>query len=93
MQNVPQDHPDKQRRDIWWVEQDGSNLDAIIKNGVRVLQSKSMDWLDKYADVNFALQYVRRKKEKETWQGGPLGFGPVDSVPRNRLIQLLEERQ
>lgn len=73
------------------MEKDGSNIEIILQNGVRLLQSAAMGWLDQYSGVEYALAYLRRKDEKDAWLGGPYGFGGIGSPMRNRLIQQLEE--
>lgn len=85
-------HPERRRRDIWWVEKDGSNLEALLAHASRIIKNKAMIWLDSFSDIEYAIKYLKTKKEVESWKGGPFGFGVIGSPCRQNLINSIENK-
>ncbi|MDY0360760.1 MAG: DUF4304 domain-containing protein [Desulforegulaceae bacterium] len=81
-------HPERWRRDIWWVDKDGKNLKNILLSSRRLTKDKVLNWLDKYSDIDKAIWFLKNKKEN--FKGGPFGFGNIKSPCRLKLIKNLE---
>lgn len=86
-------HPEKRRRDIWWVESDGSNLDYLLTNAGRLLKAKAVRWLDKYSDIDYVIYFLETKHGTEVWQEGPWGLGSIGSPGRQNLIEKLKTKK
>ncbi len=82
-------HPERWRRDIWWVEKNGSNLDKVIYNANKLLETKAMKWLNKYSDLQTIYNFLQFRNEKSN---GPFGFGTKGSPARKNLIEAIEKR-
>ena len=89
LKGFPLFHPERRRRDIWWVEKDGANLDFILVNASRIITQKAIGWLDKYSDINYIIDFLKNKKEIDS---GPFGFGVIGSPCRQNLINRLENK-
>lgn len=85
-------NPERRRRDIWWVEKDGSNLDDLLAHASHVIKRNAFKWLDQYSNIEYVIKYLESKREKSSWQGGPFGFGAIGSPCRQNLIRMLENR-
>ena len=81
-------HPERWRRDIWWVDKDGQNLKHILVSSCRLTENKALKWLDKYSDLDHAIWLLKSKKEN--LKGGPFSFGSIGSSCRLELIKKLE---
>ncbi|MCI5125121.1 MAG: DUF4304 domain-containing protein [Candidatus Electrothrix sp. AR5] len=90
IQHVSWWHPDKRRRDIWWVDRDGGNLERILRHAVEVLATSAGSWHETYSDIALLLRFLRKAHEKDARKGGPFGFGPKNSPARQSIIQQLE---
>lgn len=86
-------HPDRRRKDIWWIEKDGENLNQILDNASRLIYENAMDWLNKYSDIDFLADFLKKKKENEPWKGGPFGFGAIGSASRKKIVLGLERKR
>ena len=83
-------HPERRRRDIWWVEPNGINIDYLINNATRIIEKKAIKWLDKYSDIDFVIEFLKTKKGTEVWQEGPWIISPIGSQYRIDLIDKLK---
>ncbi|TWI71100.1 uncharacterized protein DUF4304 [Desulfobotulus alkaliphilus] len=81
-------HPERWRRDIWWVDKDGQNLEHILANACRLTKEKALKWFEKYSDPDHVIWLL--KHGKENGKGGPFGFGSIGSPSRTDLIKKLE---
>lgn len=88
--DISSSHPDATRKDIWWIEQDGSNVSVILDRLSVVLNKNLMPWLDKHSDMGYIIDYLQSKKEIQPENGGPFGFGAVGSPLRQKLLKLLK---
>lgn len=83
-------HPERWRRDVWWVDKDGGNADKIADMAAAQIGNQAMTWLKTYSNIDYALNHIRKKKETQTWQKGPFGFGAPGSTARTQLIDNLK---
>ncbi|MGD8912339.1 MAG: hypothetical protein PVJ68_06300 [Candidatus Thiodiazotropha sp.] len=90
LKGFPLLHPERRRRDIWWVYRDASNLNNLLSNAVRVLDRKAIQWLERYSDIDFVIRVLQSKKEIDPWKGGPFGMGKIGCPYRNDLIKELK---
>lgn len=86
-------HPERRRRDIWWVQADGANLDDLLTNARRAVKANALKWLDKYSNIDFAINFLTKKQETEVWQEGPWGVGSIGSPMRQDLIHELKQKK
>lgn len=82
-------HPERWRRDIWWVNKNGNNINQVTKSASRVVRRKAIKWLDKYSDLDNALYFLKNCPEKATT--GPFFLGKIDSPYRSKLINEIEK--
>lgn len=75
-------------RDIWYVENDGSNLDIIIEGIKRVTFKEGMKWFEKFSGFNYTYKYLRQKQENDY----AFNFGIKDSPARNYLLGYFARR-
>ncbi|MGD6817690.1 hypothetical protein [Metabacillus sp. 84] len=59
---------DRGRNDIWWIEEDGSNLNHVINNLAEVISVDGMEWLRKHSDVKSALENIETKKNLSLYE-------------------------
>ncbi|KQC12296.1 MAG: hypothetical protein APR63_02840 [Desulfuromonas sp. SDB] len=85
-------HPERFRRDLWWVDGDGSNLKSVTVNAVKRINTKADPWFNRHSKVDYVLKYLKTKPEQEPHKGGPFGFGSINSPARLNLIQQLENK-
>jgi hypothetical protein len=90
MHHVSWRHPDKRRRDMWWVDRDGGNLERVLHHAGEVIAASAGSWCEKYSDLAMLLRFLRKAHEKDAWKGGPFGFGSKNSPARHSIIQQLE---
>ena len=55
---------ERKRKDIWWIEQDGSNADLVAADIARSLIAKGLHWYNCVSDLNWLIKEV----EKETFR-------------------------
>ncbi len=77
------------RADIWYVLEDGSNLEEVIDDSIAVILEKGIPWLDELSDLTYALKVFLNKPETEfeSYSGSfiSLGRGRVVSAIAIRL--------
>lgn len=81
------------RRDIWHVNSDGSNLDAVIADAVGVVRTDVPEWFERVHDLNYMRELLQT--------GDPTmidehiftlhGFGYLGSPRRQRVIAAVDE--
>ena len=91
LSGFPLFHPERKRRDIWWVEKDGKSLDKLLINASRIINKNAIKWLDKFSDPDYLVRYLKIGKEIDSWKGGPFGFGAIGSPFRQDAINKLEK--
>jgi hypothetical protein len=74
------------RKDIWFVELDGSNLDVIVQGVQRVVLKDGLVWLQQFSDLPRIYQFLQRQPERDAWIGGAFGFGAKDSSLRYQFL-------
>lgn len=79
------------RPDVWFVEVDGSNLDACIDDTAGVLEHDGMPWFSRLSDPREALRIVQADDEKfdSSGAGGTWGFGRRGSPMWQHVIHHL----
>ena len=82
-------HPERWRRDIWWVEENGTNLNKVIYHANKLLETKAKKWLNKYSDLQTIYNFLQSRNEKSN---GPFGFGIKGSPARKSHIEAIEKR-
>jgi hypothetical protein len=92
LNGLPLFHPERRRRDIWWVEKDEMKLDGLLANASRIITNNAMKWLDKYSNIEYIISYLKKKNVIDQWKGGPFGFGSIGSPFRQNLIKQLETK-
>lgn len=60
LKNIDQEYS---RPDIWLIEKNGSNIEECINDVRSVLQKMGIDWLNRFSDLNYALNAFREKEE------------------------------
>ena len=70
------------RKDIWYVDQEGSNLLEVLDDARQVLLHDGMAWFNRFADLNFVLDTLVRADEDESL----FGIGAKWSPHRKLLI-------
>ncbi|MGA1871050.1 MAG: DUF4304 domain-containing protein [bacterium] len=93
LKGFPLFHPERKRRDIWWVENNASNLEHLLANVSRIIDKNAIKWLDNFSDIAFTIRFLKKKKEIDSWKGGPFGFGSIVSPYRLHLIKQLQKKQ
>ena len=89
------DQPGLERRDIWYVRPDGSNLSEAVEDARSVLMTTGVDWLDEFSSPERMLQFA--ENEPEGWGSGKklhvgtFGLGNMGSPARLRLIDDLRQ--
>lgn len=69
---IPQNELD--RRDIWFVREDGSNLDEVISDIRDVVKIQGVAWLSKFADLDQAMRALEQEPEAPgDYLGGVIG--------------------
>lgn len=84
--------PDKRRRDIWWVERSGANIDEVLDSATRVIRKRAKRWLERFSDIRYAYRYLQRGAGKNAWQGGPHNLGAKGCPLRQKLMRHLAAR-
>lgn len=85
-------HPERCRKDLWWVNRDGSNLKSVTVNAVKRINTKVDSWFIRYSTIEYVLKFLKTNYEQEPHKGGPFGFGSINSPARLNLIQQLENK-
>jgi hypothetical protein len=53
-----------ERRDIWYVHEDGSNLPALMPELVRALEKTALPWFDELSSVERAIEIFETRDDK-----------------------------
>lgn len=85
-------HPERKRRDIWWIKNDASDLESLLDKANSAIDKNAVRWLEKFSDVNYVIKFLQKKKEIDSHRGGPFGFGPPGSPLRSNLIKQLQNK-
>jgi hypothetical protein len=54
---------DRARRDIWWIERDGSNVEEVAVDIAARFVDQARPWFDKLSDLNFAFAQIENEKD------------------------------
>jgi hypothetical protein len=74
--------PELRRRDIWYVDPEGENLERIMADVERAIVKQALPWFENYEDLRRVLRVLRRGEER---QHGTFGFGANPSPMRSFL--------
>lgn len=58
-----QNRGERQRRDIWWVEPDGSNAEGVASDVAASLSKDGLAWFDRVSDLRATLSMVERERD------------------------------
>lgn len=53
----------KDRNDIWYVKEDGSNLEEVIEDAKKTIISKGFEWFNKKTNLPLALKAIEKEKK------------------------------
>ncbi|MTH55359.1 hypothetical protein GKZ89_18350 [Bacillus mangrovi] len=53
---------DRGRNDIWWIEEDGSNLNHVINSLAEVISVDGMEWLREFSSEQHVLEALEAKR-------------------------------
>lgn len=84
--------PDKIRRDIWWIDRSGSNIDEVLDSATRVIRKRAKPWLQRFSDIHYTYRYLQCGAGKNAWQGGPHNLGAKGCPFRQKLMRHLATR-
>ncbi|MBY0273415.1 MAG: DUF4304 domain-containing protein [Alphaproteobacteria bacterium] len=71
------------RKNIWYVDPSGLNLNEVIENGLKVILEKGFPWFDEFNDNEAVIKVLKQGIESE---GGTFGFGNNPSPKRFLLL-------
>ena len=60
LKNIEQEYS---RPDVWYIEKNGSNIEDCIIDVRNILLEMGLDWLDRFSDLNYALNAFCEKEE------------------------------
>ncbi|ALS74117.1 hypothetical protein AUC31_02085 [Planococcus rifietoensis] len=52
---------EQKRKDLWWIEPDGSNLEEVIENVRQSFLTEGIDWLIKNTDIAQAFREIEKE--------------------------------
>lgn len=78
-----------ERRDIWWVDKSGENLDEVIRHAAGMIQKELKSRLDKLRNYRYLCAYLMWRADK---QDGLFGFGRRGSPARKHLLRAIAGR-
>jgi len=52
-----------QREDIWWIDPDGCNLEPMINDLAKSLQTEGIPWLKYGTDLNNAFDFIQKERD------------------------------
>lgn len=81
---------EQNRKDIWYIEKDGSNLDFVIANAKRVIFEEGMAWFDKFSNLSYTYKYLQEEETGNMYE--TFGFTKKGTLVRNRLLKYFEKR-
>lgn len=53
---------EQKRKDLWWIEPDGSNLEEVIENVRQSFLTAGIDWLIKNTDIDQAFREIEKEQ-------------------------------
>ena len=51
------------RKDLWWLEQDGSNADEVARDIAACFEATGVAWYSKFNQLNLALADVEKERD------------------------------
>lgn len=84
---------DRLRRDIWWVEPDASNLDAVVSDAAAVFQSRAPQWYRRFSNRTLLRLVLLAWPGWLDIFGVPNNIGTVRSPYRRQLLRALGLRR
>lgn len=78
---------EKKRKDNWYVDDNGDNIELIISHLMPMITKAVIPWTIKYSDLDYVYNYLKKSREGTTEKGGENGFGAKGSPARNRYIE------
>jgi hypothetical protein len=70
------------RNSVWAIDKNGENLDVVISDAARVIESEAFSWFERFENIN---EVMRTLKYDDLDMDGTLGFGNNPSPIRNYL--------
>lgn len=83
------------RKDIWWIETNGSNIDEVINDIKRSLLISGLDWFRKYTDLETAFNKIENEHNSfnKLYKAKHFAKHLNDNAKFNEYSQLLEQEQ
>jgi hypothetical protein len=75
---IPQ--PVLKRRDVWYVDPSGQNLEAVIKDAAKTILGDGLPWFNRFTDPSEILRTLQKDSESHA---GTFGFGTKTSPMRH----------
>jgi hypothetical protein len=75
------DQPELPRSDIWFVAEDGSNLEAVMEDVAQAISQVGFPWFERHADLTEVLRVLQQEEEDAHAVGW--GFGTKTSPIRH----------
>ena len=55
-----QNQAERNRKDLWWIEPDGSNVDEVVMNIRDVILNQAIPWFENYMDRSLVLESFKQ---------------------------------
>lgn len=78
LKGLPQ--PELERKNIWYVDDKGSNVEMVINDVREMLKVDGLNWFEKYSQLDTVLKTLLNEEED---LNGTHGFGRKNSPSRN----------
>ena len=53
----------RKRKDIWWIEKDGSNVEEVVNNIKDAFLKQGVSWFKKFNDLRLALREIEKERD------------------------------
>lgn len=82
----------KDRPDVWYVLEDGSNIDQVAEDALSAVVNQGLPFIDLVADPARAATYLSTQQNRDTEFGqlGTVAMGRLGSPQRARAIERLQ---
>ncbi|OGX79083.1 hypothetical protein A6395_08790 [Exiguobacterium sp. SH31] len=59
---------ERSRKDLWWIEPDGSNVDDVVMNIRDVVLNQAIPWFEKYVDWSLVMEQFKNNHSPSFFQ-------------------------
>lgn len=83
------------RKDIWWIETDGSNIEEVISDIKHSFLNSGLDWFCKYTDLETAFNEIEKEHDSynKFYKAKYFAKHLKDYAKFNEYSQLFEQEQ